>query len=457
MNVSFEKSSAVNAKLTVHLAKTDYSAEVDKSLKNLKKRVNMPGFRPGMVPMGMVKKMYGNEIKAEEINKKLSEAVDNYIKEQKLRLVADPMIAEGQPELDIVNGEDYDFAFDLGLAPEINVELTAKDKIPYYKIEVDDKTVETGVESYRRQTGKYVDVDVYEEENDLLRGVLTELDDKGNEKEGGIQLEKTSLMPRFFADNKQKDIFKKNAKPGADVVFNASKAYKGKEVEVASLLKIKKEEVADHSGDFKFHVDSISRFEMGELNQQLFDFAFGKDAVKNEEEFRARIKEDIEATYVRDSDFKFLLDVREYVFKKVGDLEFPKDILKRFLLQNLKDEKAKENIDQTLEDYIKELKWSLMRTQLAEKLGVKVDDEAVKETAREMVRIQFAQYGINNIPSETLEQYAGSMLKDEKQQDNIINRSIDRELTKVLKNTVKLTEKAVSIDDFNKMFQDQNA
>ena len=138
MNVSFEKSSAVNAKLTVHLAKTDYSAEVDKSLKNLKKRVNMPGFRPGMVPMGMVKKMYGNEIKAEEINKKLSEAVDNYIKEQKLRLVADPMIAEGQPELDIVNGEDYDFAFDLGLAPEINVELTAKDKIPYYKIEVDD-------------------------------------------------------------------------------------------------------------------------------------------------------------------------------------------------------------------------------------------------------------------------------------------------------------------------------
>jgi len=215
--------------------------------------------------------------------------------------------------------------------------------------------------------------------------------------------------------------------------------------------------VAEHTGDFKFHVDSISRFEMGELNQQLFDFAFGKDVVKSEEEFRARVKEDIEATYVRDSDFKFLLDVREYVFKKAGELEFPKDILKRFLLQNLKDESAKQNIDKTLEDYIKELKWSLMRTQLAEGLNVKVDDESVKATAREMVRIQFAQYGINNIPDDTLEQYAGSMLKDEKQQDNIINRSIDRELTKVLKTTVKLAEKVVSIEDFNKMFQDQNA
>ena len=457
MNVSFEKSGAVNGKLTVKLEKTDYAAAVDQSLKNLKKKVNMPGFRPGMVPVGMIKKMYGNEVKAEEINKKLSEAVNNYVQEQKLRLVADPMVSEGQPELDIVNGEDYEFSFDLGLAPEISVELTGKDKIPYYKIEVDEKTVETGVESYRRQTGKYIDAENYDEENDLLRGVLTELDDTGKEKEGGRVVEKTSLMPRFFANDQQKAIFKKEAKPGADVVFNPSKAFEGKDVEVASLLKVKKEEVAEHTGDFRFHVDSISRFEMGELNQQLFDFAFGKDVVKSEEEFRARVKEDIEATYVRDSDFKFLLDVREYVFKKAGELEFPKDILKRFLLQNLKDESAKQNIDKTLEDYIKELKWSLMRTQLAEGLNVKVDDESVKATAREMVRIQFAQYGINNIPDDTLEQYAGSMLKDEKQQDNIINRSIDRELTKVLKTTVKLAEKVVSIEDFNKMFQDQNA
>ena len=137
MNVSFEKSGAVNGKLTVKLEKTDYAAAVDQSLKNLKKKVNMPGFRPGMVPVGMIKKMYGNEVKAEEINKKLSEAVNNYVQEQKLRLVADPMVSEGQPELDIVNGEDYEFSFDLGLAPEISVELTGKDKIPYYKIEVD--------------------------------------------------------------------------------------------------------------------------------------------------------------------------------------------------------------------------------------------------------------------------------------------------------------------------------
>lgn len=457
MNVSLEKIDAVNAKLTVKLEKADYAEEVEKSLKKLKKRVNMPGFRPGNVPMGIIKRMYGNETKADEVNKKLSEAVSNYIKEQKLRLLTDPLISENQKQQDIVNGDDYEFTFDLGLAPEFDIELNKKDKIDYYDINIDDKTVDTAVDNYRRQRGEYVNVEAYEEENDLVRGTLTELDEKGEVKDGGLVVEKASIMPRFFTNEEQKEIFKKEAKPNADLVFNPSKAYDGKDIDVSSLLKIKKEEVSQHQGDFKLHIESISRFKMGEINQDLFDFAFGKGTVKNEEEFRAHIKEDIAKSYVRDSDYKFLIDVRDYASKKVGELQFPTEILKRFLLQNIKKEEDKQNIDNILSDYIKELKWSLIRTALADKLKIKVDDEAVKETAREMVRIQFAQYGLNNVPAEQVENYAGEMLKNEQQQENIINRSIDRELTKALKETVKLNKKAISIEDFNKMFEEKAA
>ena len=455
MNISLEKSDAVTAKLTVKMEKADYENEVEKSLKKIRQKANMPGFRPGNVPMGLVKKMYGTEVKAEEVNKKLSESVNNYIKEQKLRLVVDPMMSEEQAKMDIEKDDNFEFAFDLGFAPEMAIELGEKDSIDYYEIAVDDKMLDASISTYQRQGGKHLDVEAYGDDSDLLRGALTELDENGAVKEGGIALDSVSLMPRFFADDAVKEQFKNEAKKGADVVFSPAVAYKDNDVEVSSLLKIKKEEVADHKGNFKFNVASISRFVPAELNQELFDTIYGKDAVKSEEEFRARVKGEIEASYVRDSDYKFLLDVRQTVFDKLGEVTFPNELLKRFLLQNLQKEEDKNNIDNVLVDYIKDLKWSLIRTQLAEKFDVKIDDAAIKETAKEMVQIQMAQYGINNIPEQTLEQYAGEMLKDERQADGIISRSIDRSLIAALKKAVKLNKKSVSIEDFNKMFEEK--
>ena len=275
MNVSLEKTDDVTGKLTVKLEKADYAANVEKALKNLRQKANMPGFRPGMVPIGMIKKMYGNEVKAEEINKTLSTAVNDYIKEQKLQLLADPLISENQKELDIVGAEDFEFAFDLGLAPQVAVELTDKDEIPYYDIIVDDKVVDSQIENYRRQGGKNIEADVYDGDNDLLRGTLIELSDDGSEKADGLKVEKASLMPKFFSNDEQKALFK-DAKKNEDVVFNVSKAYDNKESEIASLLKIQKEEVANHTGNFKFNIAEISRFQMAELNQDLFDLAWGK-------------------------------------------------------------------------------------------------------------------------------------------------------------------------------------
>lgn len=456
MNVSLEKTDEVTSKLTVKLEKSDYEANVEKSLKKLKQRANMPGFRPGMVPMGLVKKMYGNEVKAEEVNNALSHAVNDYIKEQKLQLVADPLMSEDQQQLDIENGDNFEISFDLGLAPKINIEVTEKDSLPYYDIEVDEKTIDDQVSNYCRQAGKSVEADAYEQDDDMLRGSLLELSEDGSEKEGGLKVEKVSLMPKYFSAESSKELFK-GVKKDADVTFNLTQAYEGKDTEIASVLKIKKEEVAQHTGDFKFHVEEISRFKPAEINQELFDFFFGKDKIKTEDEFRAQIKSDLESSYVRDSDYKFVMDIRTFALDKVGEVQFPESVLKRFLLGNLKKEEDKKNIDNILKDYMEELKWSLVRTQMAENMKIKIDDDAVKNAAREMVKIQFSQYGINNIPEETLNRYADEMIKDEKQHQNIISRAIDAALCNSMKNVVKLDHKKISIEDFNKMFEPTKA
>ena len=456
MNVSLEKTDDVSSKLTVKLEKSDYEANVEKSLKKLKQRANMPGFRPGMVPIGLVKKMYGNEVKAEEVNNALSQAVNNYIKEQKLQLVADPLMSEDQSQLDIVNGENFEITFDLGVAPKVNIEMTENDALPYYDIEVDEKTIDDQISNYCRQAGKSVNVEAYEQEDDMLRGSLTELAEDGTEKDGGLKVEKVSLMPKYFSADDSKALFK-DAKKESDVIFNLSQAYEGKDTEIASVLKINKEEVAQHSGDFKFHVEEVTRFQPAEVNQELFDMFFAKDKIKSETELRTQIKSDLETAYVRDSDYKFIMDIRTFAMDKVGELQFPESILKRYLINNLKKEEDKKNIDKILKDYIEELKWSLVRSQMAENLKIKIDEEALKKTACEMVKIQFSQYGINNIPDDTLNHYAEEMIKDEKQRENIVNRSIDAALADSLKKIVKLNHKKISIADFNKMFEPAEA
>ncbi len=454
MNISLEKNDAVTAKLIVKLEKSDYINEVEKSLKKIKQKANMPGFRPGNVPMGLVKKMYGNEVKAEELNKMMSETVNNYIKEQNLKLILDPMLSDDQEKIDIATNDDFTFTFDLGFEPEINISLNAEDKIDYYMIEVDEKVLEAHIKNYQRQGGRYSEMEKYEDDSDIIYGTLTELDENNEAKEGGISLENVPLMPRYFADDASKEQFKNEAMTNADIVFNPSTAYKDNDAELASLLKIDKNQVAAHKGNFNYRVTSISHFEMGELNQELFDKIYGQDNVKNEEEFRARVKSDIETSYLRDSDYKFLIDLRKYAVEKVGDVTVPEALIKRFLLQKLKNEKDRENIDNILVDYIKDLIWSVIRKQLSIQQNIKIDDAAVKETAREMVKIQMAQYGINNIPEENLEQYAESMLKDESKLENIISRSIDSALTASLKNVVKLDFKPISVEDFNKMFEE---
>jgi trigger factor len=410
----------------------------------------MPGFRPGKVPMGMVKKMYGTQAKADEVNKLLGESLMNYIRENNVNMLGEPMASEKQVAQDIETQEDFEFIFDVALAPEFTVECSAADKVAYYDIQVSEEQVEEQVKQLAQRGGHTENVETYSD-RDIVRGVLAELDETGMPKEGGLQVEMASLMPAYFKNEEQKAFFA-TAKTNDVITFCPAKAYEGSDAELAALLKIKKEETAQYQGNFSFQVNEISHFVAAELNQEFFDQVYGEGAVKSEEEFKNKVKENLQNQFVADSDYKFLLDVRAYLEEKVGQLEFPNEMLKKIMLANNAD-KGEDFVNENYDKSIVELKWHLIKEQLVKANDIKVNDEDVKKTAIQATRFQFAQYGMANIPDEYLEQYASEMLKKKEQVQGLVERCIDEKLTAALKNVVTLEHKSVTVEEFNKMFE----
>lgn len=450
MNIQFDKVGNVSAELTIRMEKADYEAKVNKSLKDFCQKAQMPGFRKGKVPMSLVKKMYGTQAKAEEVNKLLQDTLFNYIKENHVNMLGEPLGSEKQEPQDIEKQDDFTFIFDIALAPEFTAELTAADTVDYYDIQVDDDMITKQLDALRQQAGHPEDVEEYAD-RDILRGTLAELNEDGMPKEGGVVVETASLMPQYFKNDDQKNAFE-GAKKNQVVSFNPNAAYEGNETELAALLKVEKDDVKNHAGNFSFEIHEISRFVPAELNEDFFEKVFGKDMVKNEEEARAKVKESIQNLQLNDSDYKFLLDVRAYLDSKVGTLEFPDELLKKIMKANNKD-KGDDFVENNYAKSIEELKWHLIKEQLVKAHEIKVEDKDVKASAVQAARYQFAQYGMNNIPDEYLENYAQEMLKNQEQVQGLVERCIDQKLTEVLKSVVTLNHKEISSQDFAKMFE----
>ena len=451
MNVSLQNIDKVSALLTVKLEKADYQEKVDKALKSLRQKVQMPGFRKGMVPASLVKKMYGKSVLGEEVNKLLSETVYKYIQDNKINILGEPLPSEDkQPEFDPDTMEEFEFVFDIALAPEFNVEVSAADKVDYYTIDVTDDMVENQVKAYTQRNGKYDKVDAYAD-NDMLKGLLAELDENGNTKEGGVQVEGAVMMPTYMKNDEQKAIFA-NAKVNDVLVFNPHTAWDGNAAELASLLKIDKEAAAEMKSNFSFQVEEITRFVPGDLTQEIFDQVFGKDVVKTEEEFRAKVKESIAKQFESDADFKFLVDARKALMEKVGKLEFPDALLKRVMRLNNAD-KDEKFVDDNYDKSIEELTWHLIKEKLVKANDIKVEQEDLSNMAKEATRAQFAQYGMLTVPDEVVENYAKEMLKKKESVEGLVNRVIESKLSAALKNQVTLEHKTVSLEEFNKMFE----
>lgn len=450
MNITLEKTGS-SAVITVKMEKADYQDAVKKELKHIAAQVEIPGFRKGKAPFPFVEKRYGVQTKMEQVDKLLNASLVNYIGESKLEILGEPMVSEKQGQLDIVAQDSFEFVFDVALAPEFNISLDSNDHIDFYDIEVTDEQVQEQVDMFARQAGHHENVEEYADK-DILRGVLAEQDAEGNVLEDGISVEKASLMPTYFKNNSQKVLFE-GAKVGDVKTINPSEAYEGNDNEVASLLHIKKEEVADHKGNFTFQIEEISRFVPAEFNQDFFDSVFEEGEVKTEEEFRNKVRELLKTQRVADADFKFLRDLRTYCEGKVGELDFCRELLKKFMLQNLKkEENAEEIVEKDFETSLHTLKWQLIKEKLAKAFEVKVEHDDIREQAVKTARIMFLRYGMPNVPEEYVEQYADKMLEDEGQLRRLIDQCVEAAIVEGAKKTVSLDHKEISLSEFQKFF-----
>ena len=452
MKITFENPDKINGLLTITVEKEDYQEKVEKTLKNYRKRAQVPGFRPGMVPMGMVKKQYGTAAKVDEINRLLGDKLMEYIRENNIQMLGEPLPSEKQVPQDLEQDGPFTFVFDIAVAPEFTAELSGNDKIDYYAIKVDDKLIDDQVQMFASQAGEFVKTDTFSG-NDTLTGDLRELDADGNTKEGGITTDSGMIMPAYIKVEDQKKLFD-GCKPGDIITFNPKKAYPDNDAEIAALLKIDKEQVKDLTADFSYQVTEIRHFQPAEVNQSLFDKVFGEGTVSSEKEFRQKIADSIQVQLVQNSDYKFLFDLRDYVEKKVGDLQFPEALLKRVMINNNKD-KGADYVEKNFEGSIRQLKWHLIKEQLVAANEIKVEDADLKNIAMVAVRQQFAQYGMSNVPDDVLENYAEEQLKKRENLDNYVDRAVDQKLVEKLKTVVKLNKKSVTLEEFNKMMQEK--
>ena len=442
MNVSHSNIDNMNAVISIVIEKADYAEKVKKSLRSYGQRANIPGFRRGNVPFGMLEKMFGKSVKAEEINRLVSESLYNYISENKLNILGEPMTAEDQT-IDLENDENFTFKFDIAVAPEISVKLDQKIKVPYYTISVTDEMVGKQDEMMRQRQGKQITVDAVSEERDLIKGSMVEM------AENGMTVESTILSPAYLKAEKEKFAA---VKVGDKVVFNPAAACGESVGELASMLNMDREAAAEMKSDFEMTVTEITHLQPAEHDQEFFDGVFGKDAVKSEEEYTAKIREMIAAQLAPESEYRFGIDARKAIEKAAGEIELPAEFLKRWLVAT-NEKYTDENIAEEYAKMEADLKWHLIKEHIAKTLEVKVADEDLKAVAMSVTRQQFAQYGMTNVPDELLENYSQELLKSKESRSQMIDRATEAKIQEAIKNAVKLDAKEISVEDFGKLFQ----
>ncbi|MEG0794987.1 MAG: trigger factor [Odoribacter sp.] len=449
MNITKNQIDDLNATIKVELGKDDYAERVDKALKDYQKKVVVKGFRPGKTPMGMVKKMYGKSMLVDEINKVLGEALNNYIKENDLQILGEPLPNEtDQKELDLED-EHLEFFYDIALSPEVNVKMSKREKVPFYTIQVDEEMIGKQIENMCKNNGTMIVVDVIEG-TEYLKGELIELDADGKAKEGGIHNDDASVSVFHMKDDDAVKAFK-GKKVGKEVKFNAAKAFPNK-TDYAAMLGVSKEEAEKAGEEYCFIIKEIKRYVDAEVNEELFTKVYGEGAVKDVEEFRARVKSDIEGQLKGHSEYRFTVDAKEKLIKKNEDVVLPEAFLKRWILA-VNEKLTAEEIEKDFEGYRDEFKWQLVKSAIVKEFGVKIESEDMKKEARQIASAQLQQYGLYGLTDEQLDGFAAKLLEDEKQRQHLYEKAMDNKVFDVVRENVKLEEQEIAMADFEKLFQ----
>ena len=447
MNVNYEKLDNVNGELTVTIEEKDYADKVSKQLKEIGKKHSEPGFRPGHVPAGLIAKKYGTAVKYDVVNKVVADAVYDYIRENKIHVLGQP-IPESGNDFKIENTE-FSFKFKVGVAPEFDNHVNKDLHVPYYKIEVSEETLNSQIEALRQRFARQEPSDVTEP-NAVIKGCITELNEDGTVKENGVVMENGIISPAYFKSNDQKKLFEEK-KVGDVVVFNPAATCDSNATEMSSMLNIDKADIDAHKGDFNFEIKEIIVAKPAELDQEFFDNALGKDKVHNEEEFRAEVKDLIALNYENDSNYRFTNDAKEAVTKAVGQLELPVEIIKNFLLRQ-NESLNPENIDEEFDKMREQLEWDLIRDSIAEQFKVQLTQEDMLDEARGVVARQLMQYGPAALTDEIIDRYAQEVLKDEKNREMIGQNALSRKVFEAIKENVTLDNKDVTLEEFQKLF-----
>ncbi len=442
MNIVKQNVDELNALLKVQVNKEDYEEKVNKILKDYQKKASIKGFRPGKVPASFINKTYRIPVLVEEINKLVSESINEYLKKENIQILGDPMPSENKS----INWDvetEFEFTFELGLAPNVQANVSDKDKIDYYDIAITDKMLEEAVDNYTRRYGKHSDAEIIEE-NSIIKADVAEL------KEGGVKADDVTLSIEVVKDE---DIKKSmvGKKAGDKITIDLKKAYPN-DYEISGMLKIKKEEVAELTSEFEISIKSVSKFTKAEVDQKLFDLIFGEGMVVGEEQFRKRITDDIKGSLESESDYKFFVDARKFYLSKIQS-ELPKDFLVRWMFASNEGKYSREQIDKEYPLFEENLKWQLIKNSIIKDADIKIDDNDVKTKAKDLARRQFRQYGIFNITDEYLEDYSSQMMKRQEDVKQIVNSALDDKVFAFLKTKVSLIKKEVSTEEFNKLFE----
>ena len=453
MKVTLNKTENVNGIIAIELEKNDYQENVDKSLNQFRQRANIPGFRPGRVPKGIIQKMYGKSILADEINKLVSNELYNYIKDNGLNILGEPLPnEEEQKTIDFDKDENFEFKFDIALAPEFELPLNKRDSLTYYNVKVEDDLLDKQIDAYKQNYGTYKQVESEVADTDLIKGKITEIDN-GEPKENLIEVENGMIMPSYIKDEEIRKQFV-GAKVGDTIVFSPAKAYDNNAVEIASLLQISKEDVAHVNSDFSFEIREVTRYEEATMNQELFDKVLGEGVVSTEEEFRTKIAELLSSQFKPAADSLFMKAARELVLKKMKGVEFPDAFLKRWLLV-ANEKNSPETIEEDYPKICDDLKFHLSKEKIVKDQQIKVEKEEMEAFAAEVARSQFAQYGMSNVPADVLENYVKRMLEDQNTVRNMYDQLIENKVMEWLKQTVKVNEKEILSKDFEKLFSEE--
>lgn len=452
MKLDYIKIDDVNGEITVTLEEKDYADKVKKQLKQIAKTHQEPGFRPGKVPAGLIEKKYGDAVKYDIINKEVGNALFDYIKENNLHVLGNPMPIEDE-NFD-VKAADFTLKFKVGIAPEFDTHMNKDLTIPYYKIQATDEMVENQDKMFstrfgKQESGEEVDATA------LVKGVITELDENGEPKAEGIVMAEGIVSPQHFKSEEQRANFI-GKKVGETVKFNPAATCDGSVTEIASMLGIDKEAAENVKGDFNMEIKDVIVLKPAEHNQEYFDMLFGKDEVHNEEEYQAALKEMIELSLDNDSNFRFSIDAHKAIMNAIGSLNLPADVIKAFLMSQ-NENLNPENIDAEYERMIPELEWELEKDAISAQLGVKVEEEDLMNTAAMMAQHQFAQYGMTNVPEEALNNYAAQILKDEKARQQVYAKTFDDKFYSAVREAVNAEEKSVSVEEFNNLFKAEMA